>query len=95
MDVLLSLCLGIALSAASGFRIFIPPLAMSLAANFGDYNLSPQFEWLGTTPALMALGLATVVELLAYYIPVVDNVLDSIELPTAIAVAKVRQLLLV
>ncbi len=89
MDVLLSLCLGVALSAASGFRIFIPPLAMSLAANFGDYNLSPQFEWLGTTPALIALGLATVVELLAYYIPVVDNLLDSIELPTAIAVGTV------
>ncbi len=89
MDVLLSLCLGIALSAASGFRIFIPPLAMSLAANYGDYNLSPQFEWLGTTPALVALGIATIVEVLAYYIPVVDNLLDTIELPTAVAVGTI------
>ena len=89
MDVLLSLCLGIALSAASGFRIFIPPLAMSLAANYGDYNLSPQFEWLGTTPALIALGIATIVEVLAYYIPVVDNLLDTIELPTAVAVGTI------
>ena len=86
MDILLALCLGIALSAACGFRVFIPPFAMSLAAVHGNFELSPQFAWLGTYPATIALGVATVVEILAYYIPVIDNLLDTIEIPIAIAV---------
>lgn len=86
MDILLALCLGIALSAACGFRVFIPPFAMSLAAVHGNFELSPQFAWLGTYPATIALGVATVVEILAYYIPVIDNLLDTIEIPIAIVV---------
>ena len=86
MDILLALCLGIALSAACGFRVFIPPFAMSLAAVHGNFELSPQFAWLGTYPATIALGVATVVEVLAYYIPVIDNLLDAIEIPTAVVV---------
>ena len=86
MDILLALCLGIALSAACGFRVFIPPFAMSLAAVHGNFELSPQFAWLGTYPATIALGVATVVEVLAYYVPVIDNLLDTIEIPIAIAV---------
>ena len=89
MEIILALCLGVTLSAASGFRIFLPPLAMSLAANFGNLRLSSGFEWLGTYPAAIALGVATVVEILAYYIPVVDNFLDTIEIPTAIAVGTI------
>jgi hypothetical protein len=86
VDLLLAICLGIALSAACGFRVFIPPFAMSLAAVHGNFELSPQFAWLGTYPATIALGVATVVEILAYYIPVIDNLLDTIEIPIAIAV---------
>lgn len=86
MDVLLALGIGITLSAACGFRIFVPPLVMSLGAIYGDVQLGESFAWLGTYPALMGLAAATVVEVLAYYIPVVDNLLDSIEIPTAIAV---------
>ena len=89
MDILLALCLGVALSAACGFRVFIPPFAMSLAAVYGDFELSEQFAWLGTYPATIALGIATVVEILAYYIPVIDNLLDAIEIPTAIAVGTI------
>ena len=89
MDILLPLCLGIALSAACGFRVFLPPLAMSVAAINGNFELSPQFAWLGTYPAMIALGGATVVEILAYYIPVVDNLLDAIEIPVAIAIGTI------
>ncbi|GAB4543379.1 MAG: DUF4126 domain-containing protein [Pleurocapsa sp.] len=89
MEIILALCLGVTLSAASGFRIFLPPLVMSLASLFGDLELSSQFEWLGTYFAAIALGVATVVEILAYYIPVVDNFLDTIEIPTAVAVGTV------
>ncbi|MEM9273625.1 MAG: DUF4126 domain-containing protein [Cyanobacteria bacterium P01_F01_bin.143] len=89
MEIIIALCLGIALSAACGFRVFMPPLAMSMAANYGDFNLSPELAWLGSYPAMIVLIVAVVVEVLAYYIPVVDNLLDLIEIPTAIAVGTV------
>ncbi len=86
MDTLVSIAIGIGLSAACGFRIFVPPLVMSIAAIFGHLPLSPQFEWIGTYPALIAFGIATFIEIAAYYIPWVDHVLDLISTPTAIAV---------
>ena len=86
MEIILALALGVTLSAASGFRIFLPPLAVSLAAISGNLELSSGFDWVGTYPTAIALGIATIVEILAYYIPVVDNFLDTIEIPTAIAI---------
>ncbi|AMA10785.1 DUF4126 domain-containing protein [Picosynechococcus sp. PCC 73109] len=86
MDIILALCIGVTLSAAAGFRIFIPPLILSGMAIFGDLSLGEDFVWLGTYPAFFAFGIATIVEILAYYIPVVDNLLDGIEIPLAIAV---------
>lgn len=86
MEIILALCLGLTLSAASGFRLFLPPFVLSLAANLGNVQLSSGFEWVGTSPTAIALGIATVAEILAYYIPVVDNILDTIEIPTAVAI---------
>lgn len=89
MEIILALCLGVTLSAASGFRVFVPPLVVSLAAIYEDLPLASGFEWLGTYPAAIALGIATIVEIVAYYIPVIDNLLDTIEIPTAIAVGTI------
>lgn len=86
MEIIIALALGITLSAASGFRIFLPPLAVSLAALYGNLELSSEFAWVGTYPTVITLAVATVVEILAYYIPVVDNLLDTVEIPTAIAI---------
>lgn len=86
MEIILALCLGITLSAAAGFRLFLPPLVMSIAALSGNLELSSGFEWVGTYPTVIALGIATVAEIVAYYVPVVDNLLDTIEIPTAIAI---------
>lgn len=86
MEIILALCLGVTLSAASGFRLFLPPLALSLTALYGDLELSSGFQWVGTYPTAIALGIATIVEILAYYIPVVDNLLDTIEIPTAVGI---------
>ena len=83
MDNLLNVCMGLGLSAACGFRVFVPLLAMSLAAQSGEMSLAPEMEWIGTTPAAIAFGVATVVEVLAYYVPVVDNLLDTLEVPAA------------
>ena len=86
MDTLESIVVGIALSAACGFRIFVPPLVISVAAIVGHLPLSSGFEWVGTYPALIAFALATGIEIAAYYIPLVDNLLDTVATPTAIAV---------
>lgn len=89
MEILISLSLGITLSAASGLRVFIPPLIMCMAALFGDLPLASNLQWIGTYPTLIVLSTAVVVEVLAYYIPGVNNLLDLIEIPTAIAVGSV------
>jgi hypothetical protein len=83
LHVFLSICLGIGLSAACGFRIFVPLLCLSVAAVAGHMHLEPSFAWVGTMPALIAFGVATVLEICAYYIPFIDNLLDSVAGPTA------------
>lgn len=83
METLLSVCVGIGLSAACGFRVFVPLLVMSVAARAGHLALSPGFEWIGTTPALIAFAIATCLEIAAYYVPWVDNLLDTIATPVA------------
>lgn len=82
-DYGLSIVLGIALAAATGFRIFLPMLIMSIAAYTGHLSLASNFAWLGTPTALIMLSVAAVAEILAYYIPVVDNLLDALATPAA------------
>lgn len=76
--------LGIGLAAAAGFRVFLPLLIAGLAAHFGQLPLSEHFEWLGSTPALIMLGTAAAVEVVAYYVPGVDHALDFIAGPAAL-----------
>lgn len=83
MDNLISICLGIGLSAACGFRVFIPLLVMSIAALSGHLALSDGFQWIGTCLALVAFGTASILEIAAYYIPLVDHLMDSIGAPAA------------
>ena len=84
METVLSIFIGIGLSAAVGFRIFIPFLIASIAAYSGNLELSTYFGWIGTLPALILFSVATVVEIFSYYIPWVDNILDAINHPLAI-----------
>jgi hypothetical protein len=83
MDILLSICLGIGLSAACGFRVFVPLLAMSIASLSGHLTLSHGFQWIGTSSAVIAFGTATIFEIAAYYVPWFDNLMDSIAAPAA------------
>ena len=89
MEIVIALCLGITLSAACGFRVFMPPLALSIAAIYGHFPLSSGFEWLATKEAAIALGVATIIEVAAYYIPFVDNLLDTIQIPVAVGIGTV------
>ena len=83
MDTLLGIAVGVGLSAACGFRVFVPLLVMNLASLGGQLHLSPGFAWIGSTYATVAFGTATIVEVLGYYIPWLDHVLDIVATPAA------------
>ena len=81
--MILSIAIGLGLAASCGFRVFVPLLVMNLAAMAGQLTLIPPFEWVGSGYALMAFGAATVLEIVAYYVPWFDNLLDTIATPAA------------
>ena len=80
----LAVCAGIALAAAAGLRVFIPLLATSAAAYLGHLDLAPGAAWLGTAPALVALGVAAALEVGAYFVPALDHALDALATPLAV-----------
>ncbi|HVS65738.1 MAG TPA: DUF4126 domain-containing protein [Thermoanaerobaculia bacterium] len=84
MEVLLSICLGFGLSAACGFRIFVPFLIMSIASRAGHLDLAASFDWLASDAAIVTFAVAAVLEIGAYFVPWVDNLLDSAATPTAV-----------
>lgn len=84
METLLGIALGIGLSAACGFRIFVPLLMMNLASISGHFQLSPEFAWIGTPYATLAFTVATIAEIIGYYVPWFDNILDMVATPAAV-----------
>ena len=86
-DVILALCMGLGLAAAYGFRVFLPPFLLSIAvrADAVEVNLAETpFEYFDSNLAVILLGVATLAELSAYYVPWVDNLLDTIASPAAV-----------
>lgn len=75
--------MGVGLAASVGFRVFLPLFALSLASYFGVWELNDNWQWIGSMAALIVLGVATLAEIFAYFIPWVDNLLDSIAIPLA------------
>jgi hypothetical protein len=84
METVASVLIGIGLSATCGFRIFVPLLVMSITGQLDLLHLSPAFAWIQSTPALIAFGVATAIEILAYLIPVVDNALNAVSIPLTV-----------
>ena len=84
LQIVLSLSLGLGLAAACGFRVFIPPLMMGVASRFDLYELEGSFVWVGETWAIGVFAIATLVEIGGYYVPWIDNLLDTIATPAAI-----------
>lgn len=84
MEALLSILVGVGLAAATGFRIFVPPLVLSLAARSGHAELPASLEWITSDVALVTLAVATLLEVGAYYVPWLDNLLDTVATPTAV-----------
>lgn len=83
-ELITAVAIGIGLAASAGFRVFVPMLVAAIAAKTGILQLNESFQWLASWPSIIILGTATVVEILAYYIPVVDNLLDTLSTPLAI-----------
>ena len=97
-ETIFSILVGIGLAASVGFRVFVPLFALSIATHYGAIPLNGSWEWVGSNVAMVSLGVATVVEIAAYSIPWLDNILDSIAIPlaavagTAIMVATVADM---
>lgn len=88
-ELITSVAMGIALSACCGFRVFVPMLGASFAAWQSWYQLPADMQWMGTLPALIAFATAAVLEIGAYYIPFVDNLLDATAAPLAVVAGTV------
>ncbi len=82
-QLILSIILGLGLSSAVGFRIFVPALITSVGAPFNYLELADSMQWMSSIPAMVTLGVANVLEIIAYYVPVLDNALDAIATPAA------------
>lgn len=81
-ELIAAAALGIALSASAGLRAFLPLLVTGIAARlYRPELLGDSFQWLQETPALIALSVAVVAELLADKIPAVDHALDAVQGP--------------
>ena len=83
LQYLVAGALGLGLAACSGFRVFVPLLAASVAHRVGWLPSSPGFEWLGSWTALLVLATATVAELVGYYVPLIDHLLDTLTTPAS------------
>ena len=83
-ELILSVIVGVGLSAACGFRVFIPPLVMCIAAKAGHVSFGADFVWMETNVALVTFSIAAILEIGAYYIPWLDNALDTIAAPAAV-----------
>jgi len=85
LSISLSVAAGLGLAAAAGFRAFVPLLAAGIAIHFGWVEAARGFDWLGEPIVLVALGIATVTEVAAYYVPGIDHALDLFGAPVAVA----------
>lgn len=84
MEIVLQILVGIGLAATCGFRVFVPLLVMGIAGLSGYLQLAPGFTWITSLPAVIIFGIATVIEIAAYFIPYIDNLLDSISIPASV-----------
>ncbi|MAS76126.1 MAG: hypothetical protein CMO57_06980 [Verrucomicrobiales bacterium] len=90
MDTVLAALIGIALSATCGFRIFVPLLAVCLATRAEGEDAQPlvelanNFNWLASDSALIVFMVAAIFEIVGYYLPVIDNFLDTVATPASV-----------
>ena len=79
-----SFCLAIGLSAACGFRVFVPPLIYGIFYKANFVELGNSWSWIGNDWIIILLTVASIIELLATFVPLIDNLLDIIATPASI-----------
>lgn len=84
MEAAVGILTGIGLAAACGLRVFVPIFAMGIAARVGCLELSSGFAWMSSDIGLICIGVATLAEIAGYFIPLVDNLLDTVASPAAV-----------
>ncbi|RTZ68357.1 MAG: DUF4126 domain-containing protein [Verrucomicrobia bacterium] len=95
MEEVMSVLIGIALSATCGFRVFVPLLAVNIGTRAQNADgeplieLAAGFDWLSSDIAMMVFLVATLFEIGGYYIPWIDNLLDTVASPAAIVAGTV------
>ena len=91
----MAVLIGIALSATCGFRVFVPLLAVNIGTRAQNVDgeplieLAAGFDWLSSDIAMMVFLVATLFEIGGYYIPWIDNLLDTVASPAAIVAGTV------
>lgn len=78
-----SIGLGLVLGVAAGFRVVVPFFILSGAALWGHLTLTDAMAWLDSRAVFISLAIALTVEVLAYSIPWLDNLVDVLALPLA------------
>ena len=89
LSIVVAVVLGVGLSAAAGFRVFVPLLGAGIAVRVGWLSPGESLAWVGSTSALVAFGLACLVELTGSLIPAVDHAIDAIAAPMSAAAGSI------
>jgi hypothetical protein len=72
-----SLLAAFGLSGAAGLNAWIPLLAVSLLSRAGQLELPDGYDWLESTPALILLGAAFVLDFVGDKVPAIDSLLHA------------------
>lgn len=84
LELVAALAAGVGLAAASGFRVFVPLFAVGLAMRTGWVEVGAEWAWAAEPVSLAILGAAVLVEVGAYFVPWLDNALDTLATPAAV-----------
>lgn len=77
-DLLFTAAAGIAIAAACGLRAFLPLLALALGVRFDFVRVDHAAAWIASTPVIVTLLWATLIEIVADKVPALDHLLDLI-----------------
>ncbi len=89
METTVGILMGVALSATCGLRVFVPLLGVSIAAATGHMHVADRFEGIGSPWAITLFSVATALEIGTYYVPWLDNLMDSVASFAAVAAGTV------
>jgi hypothetical protein len=78
VTILIAIAAGIVLAASAGLRAFVPLFAVGVASRTFGWEVASEMQWLASNTALTCFGIASVLEVAADKIPVVDHALDAV-----------------